>query len=58
MQRVLHHNLNSLSDAIRTFTAESGDNPLPIHIETSGVDKLTGSPRGIHKINNSHAIKY
>ncbi len=34
----LHHNLDALSAAIRQHCS------LPIHLETSGVDPLTGSP--------------
>tara|TARA_B100000700_G_scaffold312939_1_gene397285 strand:+ start:950 stop:1591 length:642 start_codon:yes stop_codon:yes gene_type:complete len=40
----LHHNLNYLAEAIRTCTTIDKQKPMPIHLETSGVEKITGSP--------------
>ncbi len=40
----LHHNLNYLCESIRKTTLEKKSKALPIHLETSGVDELTGNP--------------
>tara|TARA_B100001250_G_C19580284_1_gene691701 strand:+ start:125 stop:766 length:642 start_codon:yes stop_codon:yes gene_type:complete len=40
----LHHNLNSLCESIREITFAKSQKVLPIHLETSGVDELSGSP--------------
>jgi len=39
----LHHNLDNLCQAINRETSEENQNPIKIHIETSGVSKLSGS---------------
>tara|TARA_Y100001970_G_scaffold294351_1_gene451274 strand:- start:16274 stop:16945 length:672 start_codon:yes stop_codon:yes gene_type:complete len=38
----LHHNLNNLCKLIKAKSIDKGECSLPIHLETSGVDKLTG----------------
>ncbi len=40
----LHHDLTSLCEAIRNSTLSINKEHMPIHIETSGVDQLSGSP--------------
>ncbi len=43
----LHHNLNLLCDAIRDQTKLNNKKSIAIHIETSGVEELTGNPEWI-----------
>ena len=39
----LHHNLNPLCIAIKNLTSSIDGTPIRIHLETSGVDEITGS---------------
>ncbi len=39
----LHHNLDNLCKAINKETSKSGGHPIKIHIETSGVNKISGN---------------
>ncbi len=39
----LHHNLDNLCQAINKETSEKDQNPIKIHIETSGVNKISGN---------------
>ncbi len=39
----LHHNLNNLCDAIKDATTTQNSKSLPIHLETSGVNDISGS---------------
>lgn len=39
----LNHNLDNLCQAINRETSKANQNPIKIHIETSGVSKLSGS---------------
>ncbi len=43
----LHHNLDSLCKAIREETSSLTTPYMPIHIETSGVDHISGKPNWI-----------
>jgi 7-carboxy-7-deazaguanine synthase len=38
----LHHDLGALCAALRQSRGEAGTRPLPLHLETSGVDPLSG----------------
>ena len=40
----LHHNLDPLCKEIRKSTLNLENESIPIHLETSGVDKLSGNP--------------
>ena len=40
----LHHNLDHLCKEIRESTLNQEDKSMPIHLETSGVDMLSGNP--------------
>ncbi len=40
----LHHDLNQLCKEIRKSTLDQQNNSIPIHLETSGVDPLSGNP--------------
>ena len=40
----LHHNLDQLCKEIRKYTLTQERRSIPIHLETSGVDKLSGNP--------------
>ena len=40
----LHHNLDHLCKEIRNSTLDQENKSIPIHIETSGVDMLSGNP--------------
>ena len=40
----LHHNLDQLCKEIRKSTLNQENRSIPIHLETSGVDKLSGNP--------------
>ncbi len=51
----LHHNLDPLCKAIRIISKEKQKVQIPIHIETSGVDSLSGSPDWITLSPKSHA---
>ena len=51
----LHHNLNYLCKSIRNVTKSKSKNSIPIHIETSGVDKLSGNPDWITLSPKKHA---
>ncbi len=51
----LHHNLDNLTAAIRKLTRTSIKGSAPIHIETSGVDNLSGSPNWITLSPKPHA---
>ena len=39
----LHHNLDNLCKAINEETSKNGEDPIKIHIETSGVNKISGN---------------
>ena len=39
----LHHNLDNLCQAINKETSEKNQTPIKIHIETSGVNKISGN---------------
>jgi len=39
----LHHNLNPLCEAIINTTASQNNKSIPIHLETSGVNELSGT---------------
>ncbi len=43
----LHHNLDPLCTTIRQVTTSKEKETMPIHIETSGVDLITGNPNWI-----------
>ena len=51
----LHHNLDDLSEAIKEEVRIEKVNEIPIHIETSGVDAITGSPNWITLSPKTHA---
>ncbi len=51
----LHHNLNYLCDLIRKRSKQLTNKVMPIHLETSGVDKLTGDPNWITLSPKPHA---
>tara|TARA_Y100001968_G_scaffold137424_1_gene125586 strand:+ start:2427 stop:3065 length:639 start_codon:yes stop_codon:yes gene_type:complete len=51
----LHHNLNNLNKAIRQTTKKTIQEPMPIHIETSGVDSISGNPDWITLSPKQHA---
>ena len=40
----LHHNLDLLCKEIRNYTLNQNRKSIPIHLETSGVDMLSGNP--------------
>ena len=40
----LHHNLDLLCHEIRKYTLNLDNKSIPIHLETSGVDMLSGNP--------------
>ncbi len=39
----LHHNLNTLCEAIKTATTTKNNQAMPIHLETSGVNEISGT---------------
>ena len=43
----LHHNLDNLCQAINKETSEKDQNPIKIHIETSGVNKISGNSQDL-----------
>ena len=51
----LHHNLDNLCEEIRTKTKFSNKETIPIHIETSGVNELSGNPDWITLSPKKHA---
>ena len=51
----LHHNLNQLCQAIRESTNTQGKLAIPIHLETSGVDPISGNPNWITLSPKRHA---
>jgi len=51
----LHHNLDSLCRLIRKTTATRKTDAMPIHLETSGVDPLSGDPDWITLSPKKHA---
>ena len=51
----LHHNLDPLCDAIRRITTLQPNEQLPIHLETSGVNQISGSPSWITLSPKRHA---
>ena len=51
----LHHNLDFLCKEIRKITNQKNSQPLPIHLETSGVNELTGHPNWITLSPKRHA---
>jgi len=50
----LHHNLDPLCDAIRKLTSTK-QKAIPIHLETSGVDPISGHPNWITLSPKRHA---
>ena len=51
----LHHNLNNLCENIREVTKYKQKDSIAIHLETSGVDPLTGGPDWITLSPKRHA---
>mgnify|MGYP003956150933 CR=1 FL=1 len=51
----LHHNLYPLCNEIRKVTKHKNIEPISIHIETSGVDPVTGNPDWITLSPKRHA---
>ena len=51
----LHHDLNPLCKAIRKESATFTNKSIPIHLETSGVDSLSGNPDWITLSPKRHA---
>ena len=51
----LHHNLYPLCDEIRSLTHHKDMMPISIHLETSGVDPITGNPDWITLSPKRHA---
>ncbi len=51
----LHHNLSPLCDAIRDQARLTGSPPIAIHVETSGVDAISGDPNWITLSPKRHA---
>ncbi len=51
----LHHNLSPLCDEIRKVTKQQNRTPISIHLETSGVDPITGNPDWISLSPKRHA---
>ena len=51
----LHHNLNPLCNEIRRVTKHNNKIPISIHLETSGVDPITGNPDWITLSPKRHA---
>ena len=51
----LHHNLDELCNMIRTKTLKSNGIPSQIHLETSGVNELSGPPDWITLSPKRHA---
>ncbi len=51
----LHHNLDQLCKAIRKISNIKDKVPIPIHLETSGVDSLSGNPNWITLSPKRHA---
>tara|TARA_Y100001968_G_scaffold329061_1_gene377572 strand:- start:8921 stop:9562 length:642 start_codon:yes stop_codon:yes gene_type:complete len=51
----LHHNLDDLCNAIRRRTKITKEESMPIHLETSGVNELSGSPDWITLSPKKHA---
>ena len=51
----LHHNLNSLCKCIRKITKTKNNDAIPIHIETSGVNVISGDPDWITLSPKFHA---
>ncbi len=51
----LHHNLNPLCELIRKKTNLHNNQSIPIHLETSGVDNLSGNPNWITLSPKPHA---
>ncbi len=52
----LHHNLDPLCKAIRNITINHKGNAIPIHIETSGIEPISGSPNWITLSPKKHAL--
>ena len=51
----LHHNIDLLCADLRRATANLPEGPLPIHLETSGVNPLSGAPDWITLSPKRHA---
>ncbi len=51
----LHHNLDLLFNSIKEETNKMQIDPIPIHIETSGVDQISGNPNWITLSPKRHA---
>ncbi|AAQ00898.1 MULTISPECIES: 7-carboxy-7-deazaguanine synthase QueE [Prochlorococcus] len=52
----LHHNLNALCKTIQDFTSHNSRETMPIHLETSGVDEITGLINWITLSPKRHAL--
>ena len=52
----LHHNLNPLCKTIRKTTLNNKKETIPIHLETSGVNELSGKPDWITLSPKKHAL--
>ncbi len=52
----LHHNLDSLFQEIRKISKYTFNKEIPLHIETSGVNKITGNPNWITLSPKRHSI--
>ncbi len=52
----LHHNLDPLCNAIRKTANKQGQSTMPIHLETSGVDSISGDPDWITLSPKRHAL--
>ena len=52
----LHHDLAPLCKAIRLHTLNKENNSIPIHIETSGVNELSGQPDWVTLSPKKHAL--
>ncbi|WP_320673684.1 7-carboxy-7-deazaguanine synthase QueE [Prochlorococcus sp. MIT 1341] len=51
----LHHDLSQLCNAIRNSTQSTNRKIIPIHLETSGVNEITGNPNWITLSPKPHA---
>ena len=52
----LHHDLNPLCEQIRLHTLNKQKQSIPIHLETSGVDQLSGNPDWVTLSPKKHAL--
>jgi len=52
----LHHNLDQLCNELKIQTMTKGKTTMPIHLETSGVNDLSGNPTWITLSPKRHAL--